>query len=209
MAFQNASSKRSGTSFVTGSVYTPLEIWIATTRTSQPLPGTTFLTWATATCGPSGGNVCSPLTQTMSPTFKFGEVQHHLLQFCSWPRYSADQCFHILAVKAWHRCHHLSNGTERKEASGSWQASSGPPTRKCPGVNTSISLSESGRAVSGLEFKHASIWASVMVSSSNVRPQTTHPKWCLKVLTAASNSPSKCGACSGVKFHLMPCSAQK
>ena len=79
-AFQRpiSSSESSGTSFVTGRVYTPLEVRIATTRTSPSLPGVTSTTLAR---GHLVGDVCSPLTQTMSPTFKFGVVWRHLLRF--------------------------------------------------------------------------------------------------------------------------------
>ena len=167
-----SSSEGSSTSFVTGCMYTPLGVWIVTTRTSPSLPGMTSLTRAR---GHLVADVCSPFTQTISPTFKFGEVWRHLLRFCSWPRYSAYQRFHRWRVRAWHRCQRRSRGIVRKEAGGSGRASSGPPTRKSPGVNTSMPSSESRRAVNGLEFKHDSTCARVVFSSTKVRrtPPTT------------------------------------
>ena len=111
-----SSSERSNTSFVTGRLYTPLGVWFVTTRTSPSLPGMTSLTRAR---GHLVGDVCSHFTQTISPTFKFGEVCRHLLRFWSWPRYSADQRFHRWRVRAWHRCHRRSRLIVRKEAGGS------------------------------------------------------------------------------------------
>ena len=68
-----------------------------------------------------------------------------------------------------------------------------------------------GRGVSGLESKHASFCAKILVNSSKFSQtsSTTLLKCCLNLLTAASHRPLKCGACSGVKCQLMFCSEQK
>ena len=94
----------------------------------------------------------------------------------------------------------------RRDDGGSGKDVNGRPTRNCPGVKASIPSSGAGRGTSGLELRHACIWARVVVSSSNVRctSPTICLKWCLKLLTAASHSPPKCGACSGTKRQHIP-----
>ncbi len=64
---------------------------------------------------------------------------------------------------------------ERKwlTAGGSGRASSGCPTRKCPGVSASTPLSSDDRATTGLLFKHASTWVSWALQRT-VWPQ----RWC-------------------------------
>ena len=60
----------------------------------------------------------------------------------------------------------MSNVVGWKESGKSGKAIKGFPIRKCPGVNGSYVSVCSDSDVSGLEFKHASIWASVVVNSS-------------------------------------------
>ena len=74
---------------------------------------------------------------------------------------------------------------------------------KCPGVSASISSVFSGSGASGRELRHASIWVLIVVSSSKLTlmSPTIHLMWNVKLLTAASNRPPKCGDCSGINFH--------
>ena len=77
--------------------------------------------------------------------------------------------------------------------------------RKCPGVKSSIPSDASGKGVNGLELRQASICVSTVVISSKVNfvTPTTFFRCFLKLFTAASHKPPKCGACLGVNFHLM------
>ena len=94
------------------------------------------------------------------------------------------------------------SGISRKEGVWIWENLQQTPNQKIPWCQTSMPWSESGIAVSGLEFKHASTCASVKSNSSKARstPPTTRLRCRLKLLTPVSHSPPKCGARSGVKY---------
>ena len=79
------------------------------------------------------------------------------------------------------------------------------------GVKASTPSEASGKLVSGLELRHASICVSTVIISSKVSfvPATTTLKCFLKLFTAAYHKPPKCGAGSGVNFHRMLEAAQK
>ena len=79
------------------------------------------------------------------------------------------------------------------------------------GVKASLPSSASRKGVSSLEFRHASICAKVVATSSKVSCTlpTTFLKCCKKLLTAASHKLQKCGACTGVKCHSMCWAVQR
>ena len=149
------------------------------------------------------GNVGSPINDTMSPTCRLRDGLFHLTNFCRWSRYSVDHRFQKLRVMAWHKCQRLNKVTDCDVLGCSGRASNGRPTKKCPGVKASMPSVPSGNGVSGLELRHASIWVTMVVNSSNVNllSPITRQRCLLKDLTAASQSPPKCGAHSGVNFH--------
>ena len=81
-------------------------------------------------------------------------------------RYSHDHLLQKWLVNFWHSCQRLSNVMDWCDSGESGKAVKGFPIRKCPGVNTSNASAWSGSGVSGLEFRHASTCASVVVNSS-------------------------------------------
>ena len=77
----------------------------------------------------------------------------------------------------------------------------GLPIKKWPGVKASMpSVEWLFTGPSGLEFRHASIWQVTVISSVRVkrRGPAIRFKWYLVDFTAASHSPPKWGACSGM-----------
>ena len=127
-------------------------------------------------------------------------------------RYSLDQRCQKWRTRTWQRFQRRNIVIDWNKEGRSGRASMGRPMRKWPEVSASIPSSASGTSVSGLEFKHASIYIRTVVSSSNV--SLTSPTIFLKffmLLTAASHKPPKCGACSGVNLHCtcMPHVVQK
>lgn len=79
------------------------------------------------------------------------------------------------------------------------------PTEKCPGVSAAgmAGFVESGQ--SGLELRHASIFAASVETSSNVNVESPMAltKRFLKLLTADPHNPPKCGALGDMKVHVV------
>ena len=81
----------------------------------------------------------------------------------------------------------------------------GWPSCYSVGVSASTPSSPQGKEPRGLLLRQASIWTSTVVSSSNVSLMlaATQARCVLKLFTAASHKPPKCGACSGMKTQSM------
>ena len=146
---------------------------------------------------PFVGAICSPRKQTRSPTFKLGDGVFHFANRCNWHKYSSNHQCQKSCTTAWHQYQRRTKDVGGGILHFSSRASSGRPMRKRAGVNVSILSDASGK--------------STVVISANVNfvPPTTTFKCFLKLLTTASHKPPKCGACSGVNFHLMLEAAQK
>ena len=176
----------------------PLKVRIVTTRTSPSTPLSTLITCAS---GHLVGAMFSFRTHTMLLTSRSLVGLVHLLNLCSWLKYSADHCCKECWTSLWQSLHRWRRDISIPAMEWSGRASIGLSRRKWPGVNTSAPPSASSRGVSGLEWRHASICANLVVSSSNVK--CTFPtilgRWYLKLFTTASHRPPKCSTCSGMK----------
>ena len=166
-------------------------------RTLPSLPGWNYTIRAR---GHFVGAFGSSRRHTMSPTLRLRDGTGHLDSLCKLVIYLVDQRCQKCHTRAWHKHQRRNKDIEVVGVSISGKASRGAPTRKCPGVSTSIPSSGCARGVRGLEFKHASICVKTVASSSKVSQTlpTILRKWHLKPLMAASHKPSKRGTCSGV-----------
>ena len=181
---------RIGTSLIIGLLYVPLGVRTVTTRTFPSCPGCALITHAR---GHLVGIVGSSRRHTMVSTCMFGVGFCHFDNLFKVLRYSFDHRFQKWVVSFWHKFHLRNMVTGSRDSVGSGNAIRGFPIRKCPGVNTSNPSESSGRGISGLEFRHASIWVRVVVSSSyvNLASPTTLLRCCLKLFTDASHRPPK------------------
>ena len=110
------------------------------------------------------GIVGSSRRHTMSSTCRFSVGSCHFVNRFRVVKYSFDHLFHKWLASVWHRFHLRSIVIGSRDSGGSGKAVNGFPMRKWPGVRTSIPSDSSGRGVSGLEFKQASICAEAVAS---------------------------------------------
>lgn len=191
-------------SLVTGRLYVPFAIFIVATRTSPSFP---LWTWDTLPRGHLVGTRLSSHRITISPTWSFLTGRCYFPNLLGEVKYSADHLCQKCWTRFWQRFQHFKRDTEQQETDGSGNAHKERPIRKCPGIRTSMP-SSSGvfLGTSGWLFKHASICAKIVDNSSNVSFMSPMmwQRWLLALFTAASQSPRKCGACSGMNHHCMP-----
>ncbi len=78
--------------------------------------------------------------------------------------------------------------------------------KKGVGVLSEVGVLSSEYGTSGRQFKQASTWVRVVVSSSKVSfvSPTMHLRCFFMLRTAASHKPPKCGERSGMNLHSMP-----
>lgn len=157
------SGRKSGTTLIIGLLYEPLGVHTVTTRTFPSFPGCTLVILAK---GHLVGMVGSSRRHTMSLTCRFSVGSCHFANRFRVIRYSFDHLFQKWLVRFWQRFHLRSIEIGRRDSGGSGKAVNGFPMRKWPGVSTSIPSDSSGRGVSGLEFRQASICVKVVASSS-------------------------------------------
>ena len=179
-----------------------VSVCTSTARTSPSWPVNTFSIFANTQWFVK---VLSLVTITMSPGFKFGLVTFHFPAFWRCWRYSADHRFQKWWIIDWQSVHRLqSDGSSVVTVSG--YACRGRPTRKCPGVRTSIpSWLWLVVAHRGLELRQASICVRMVENSSksSLWSPITRRRWCLVDFTAASQKPPKCGALSGIQCQFI------
>ena len=132
----------------------------------------------------------------VTPFGKLLEVDQILL----WSTLSKVTCY-TLAKK----CQSCNNDICCSGSARSGNASKSRPVRKRPSIRTSIPSSDWEKGVNSMEFRHASTWASIVVSSLKVGQMspTIHWKWSFKLFSTTSHSPPKCGACSGARLRWM------
>ena len=147
--------------------------------------------------------------RTKSETCRGWVSSFHLWRCCKFDRYSLyqrDQKLSWICCTNFHRVWSVKRAFGGALLLSVGRECKGAPIRKCPGDSTSISLGSWDIGVKGRELRHASTRASTVLSSSKVNAckPIDRLRRILQLLTAASQSPPKCGALGGIVTHSTP-----
>lgn len=186
-----------GAKLLTFRRYSPFAVFTVTVRTTPSDPGCTWNIRPSIHC--IVGKFCSfnktsvPISRFFVSEFHFGRVlrvlMYSLFHCCQKSCFSFTMC-----------CHNDKRfvGVDDKSTSGKQVNES--PIRKCPGVKARRSFGSLDNWVMGREF----ITASMPITSErnwslfNTIFLRILFKWCLNILTAASQRPPKFGESGGI-----------
>jgi len=137
----------------TGRVIIPRDVNTCTTRTTPSAPGSIPVTLPSHH---SKGGAEGSRRTTISSTLTLGRLSVHLTRSWSVWRYSVDHRYQKVWWQWSNNFHLLTIGRTGDAGDRGGTASSGWPTRKCPGVKHSRSSGSDEDGLTGHELKTAS-----------------------------------------------------